>query len=242
LYNHRWQLQEEPSEQNNWNQNFSILGTHTDKWIKGIKLECDTFGVNKTVTIEVDGSVAATLTINTTDRSVVHEAFPQVRGRVVRILPTDNNPGRLYSASLIFDEEPLGLDRWETQELTLGAPGWKAILEGWITLRSSDTVTLTVTHVREDGTSTDRTYTLPDTSGVKTPHYLTFEADKAVLFKFLFTSNSDFWLYRGESGLKIMDWQGGLRQVQPFGDDDLDLTRGLFTAESAAASGGSERQ
>jgi hypothetical protein len=242
LYNHRWHLDEEPSEQTNWNQNFSILGTHTDKWIKGVKLECDTFGANKTVTIEVDGSVAATLTVNTPDRRVVHEAFPQVRGRVVRILPTDNNPGRLYSASLIFDEEPLGLDRWETQELNLGSTGWKALLEGWVTLRSSATVTLVVTHVREDGTSTDRTYTLPNTSGVKAPHYLTFEADKAVLFKFLFTSAADFWLYRPESGLKVMDWQGGVREVKPFGDDDLDLKRGLYTAESSASVGGAERQ
>jgi hypothetical protein len=240
VYNHRWHLDEEPSEQANWNQNFSILGTHTDKWIKGVKLECDTFGVNKTVTIEVDGAVAATLTINTPDRRVVHEAFPQVRGRVVRILPTDNNPGRLYTASLIFDEEPLGLDRWETQELTLGAAGWKALLEGWITLRSSDTVNLAVTHVREDGSSTVRNYTLPDTAGVKTPHYLTFEADKAVLFKFLFTSASDFWLYREESSLKVMLWNGGLQEVKPFGNDDLDLQRGMWNAEAAASKGGGE--
>lgn len=241
LYNHRWHLQEEPSEQTNWNQNFSILGTHTDKWIKGVKLECDTFGEDKTVTIEVDGAVAATLTINTPDRRVVHEAFAQVRGRVVRILPTDNNPGRLYSASLIFDEEPLGLDRWETQELHLGASGWKALLEGWITLRSSATVTLTVTHVREDGSTTDRTYTLPNTAGLKAPHYLTFEADKSVLFKFLFTSDNDFWLYREESALKVMDWRGGVREIQPFGNDDLDLQRGMWSMEAAAAQGGGER-
>ena len=31
LYTHRWHLDEEPSEQANWNQNFSILGTHADK-------------------------------------------------------------------------------------------------------------------------------------------------------------------------------------------------------------------
>ena len=240
LYQHRWHTDAEPSEQANWNQNFTIAGTHTDKYIKGVKLECDTFGLNKTVTIEVDGAVAATLTINTPDRRVVHEAFPQVRGRVVRILPTDNNPGRLYTASLIFDQEPLGLDRWETQELDLGSPGWKALLEGWITLRSSAAVNLDVVYVREDGTSTTRSYTLPDTAGVKTPHYLTFEADKAVLFKFLLTSASDFWLYKEETSLKIMQWNGGVIEAKPFGNDDLDQHRSMWSAEGAASQGGAQ--
>jgi hypothetical protein len=241
IYEHRWQLIEEPSEQANWNQPLSIAGTHTDKYIKGVKLECDTFGLDKTVTIEVDGVVAATLTVNTSGRKVVHEAFAQVRGRVVRILPTDTNPGRLYSSSLIFDEEPLGLDRWETQELTLGAPGWKFLLEGWITLRSSDTVNMAVTAMREDGTSEVNNYTLPDTADVKMQHYLTFTAEKGVQFKFVFTCATDFWLYRPESMLKVGDWGGEIRGIQPFGDDNLDLVRGLHVSEQTAQRGGAPR-
>ena len=185
--------------------------------------------------VEIDGTTAATLTVNTPDRRVVHAAFAQVRGRIVRIRATDNNPGRLYTASLIFDEEPLGLDRWETQELNLGSPGWKALLEGWVTYRSSEAVTMQVTAMREDGTSQVKTYTLPDTTDVKRQHYLTFEAVKGVQFKFLFTSDADFWLYRPESVLKVVDWGGQVRGVQPFGDDDLDLVRSLRDAQTGAS-------
>lgn len=242
LYDHRWHLEAEPSEQANWNQNFDILGTQTDKYIKGVKLECDTFNVAKTVTIEVDGSTAATLTVTANGRRVLHFAFAQVRGRVVRILPTDTNPGRLYSKSLIFDEEPLGLQRWETQELTLGTPGWKFLLEGWITYRSSASATLTVTALRENNTTTVKTYTLPSSSGNKRPHYLTFEALKGVLFKFLITSTSDIWIYRPETRLKVGDWStGAIHDEHPFGDDDLDLVRGLHNAEQAASVGGTSR-
>jgi len=235
LYTHKWLVEQEPTESANWNQNWTIGGTHTDKYVKGVKLECDTFGVAKTVIVEVDGTTAATLTVNTPDRRVIHAAFAQARGRVVRIRATDSNPGRLYSASLIFDEEPLGLDRWETQELNLGAPGWKALLEGWVTYRSSAAVTMQVTAMREDGTSRVKTYTLPDTSSVKRQHYLTFEAVKGVQFKFLFTSDADFWLYRPESVLKVVDWGGQVRGVQPFGDDDLDPVRSLHHAEPGAS-------
>ena len=235
LYSHKWLVEQEPTATTNWNQNWTIGGTHTDKYVKGVKLECDTFGFAKTVIVEIDGVTAATLTVNTPDRRVVHKAFAQVRGRVVRIRATDNNPRRLYSASLIFDEEPLGLDRWETQELTLGTPGWKALVEGWITYRSTETMTMSVTIMSEDGTSREKTYYLPDTDGVKRQYHLTFEAAKGVQFKFLFLSTADFWLYRPESMLKIMDWGGEIRGVQPFGDDNLDLTRSLHDATPGAS-------
>ena len=235
LYSHKWLVEQEPTETANWNQNWTLGGTHADKYVKGVKLECDTFGAAKTVIVEIDGTTAATLTVNTPDRRVVHAAFAQVRGRIVRIRATDNNPGRLYTASLIFDEEPLGLDRWETQELNLGSPGWKALLEGWVTYRSSEAVTMQVTAMREDGTSQVKTYTLPDTTDVKRQHYLTFEAVKGVQFKFLFTSDADFWLYRPESVLKVVDWGGQVRGVQPFGDDDLDLVRSLRDAQTGAS-------
>ena len=70
---------------------------------------------------------------------------------------------------------------------------------------------------------------------MKRQHYLTFEAVKGVQFKFLFTSDADFWLYRSEAVLKVADWGGKVRGVQPFGDDDLDLVRSLHDAQTGAS-------
>jgi hypothetical protein len=243
LYTHRWHLQEEPSEQANWNQNFSILGTRADKWLKAIVFECDTFGQPKAVQIEVDGAVVETLTVTTSGRKVVQLALPaQHLGRVWRMFPVDSHPGRLYSAEPIFDEEPFQLDRWETQETNHGLPGWFYPLFAHVTLKSTADVVLTTTiqHNQVGGTTVD-SYTIPATSGQKQRRFLAgFKATKGVLIKYVLTSAAPFWLYRDETVLTIQPW-GAQRSitVQPFGNDDLDPSRPMTHAVLAAqASGG----
>jgi hypothetical protein len=243
LYTHRWHLQAEPSEQTNWNQNFSILGTRADKWLKAIVLECDTYGADKLVQVEVDGTVVQTLTVNTDGRRVVQLALTtQHLGRVWRIFPVDANPGRLYSAEPLFDEEPFALDRWETQETNHGLPGWFYPLYAHITLKSTADVTLTTAvQFNQVGGTTMHSYVIPATSGQKQRRFLNgFFAIKGVLIKYVLTSAEPFWLYRDETTLTIQPW-GAARAVtvQPFGNDDLDSARPMTHAVLAAqASGG----
>jgi hypothetical protein len=60
-----------------------------------------------------------------------------------------------------------------------------------------------------------------------------------VLFKYLFTAAASFWLYREESSVTIQPWHGGGPEtVRPFGNDNLDATRGLTSASAAAAKTG----
>lgn len=242
LYTHRWHLQEEPSEQTNWNQNFSILGTRADKWLKAVIFECDTFGQDKAVQVEVDGTVVQTLTVNTTGRRVVQLALAQQHlGRVWRMYPVDANPGRLYSAEPLFDEEPFALDRWETQETNHGLPGWFYPLYAHITLKASADVTLTtwVQHNQVGGT-TQHTYTIPATGNQKQRRFLAgFLAVKGVLIKYVLSSTAPFWLYRDETTVVIQPW-GAARAVtvQPFGNDDLDPSRPMTHAILAAQSSG----
>ena len=242
LYTHRWHLQAEPSEQSNWNQNFSVLGTRADKWLKAVVLECDTFGLDKSVNIEADGAVVEVLTVNTNGRRVVQIALAtQQLGRVWRMFPTDANPGRLYSAEPLFDEEPFQLDRWETQETNHNLPGWFYPLYGHITLKSTAEVTLTVTmHHNQTGGTTTETYTIPSTSGVKQRRFLAgFRAGKGVLIKYTLTSDDPFWLYRDETTIVIQPW--GAQDpitVQPFGNDDQDPSRTMTHAVLAAQSSG----
>lgn len=242
LYKHRWFLDPEPSEQANWNQNFSIYGTRSDKYLKAIVFECDTFGANKSVQVEVDGTTVETLTVNANGRRVVQLALAnQQLGRVWRMFPVDNNPGRLYSAQPVFDEEPLKLNRWETQETNHGLPGWFQLLWAHVTLKSTADVTLTITFVanQELGTRISDAYVIPHTSGAKVRRFVSFEARKGVLIKYLLTSLDPFWLYREETIMQVQPW--GMSEsapVQPFGDDDLDPTRPMKSAELAAATSG----
>jgi len=238
LYTHRWHLQEEPSEQANWNQNFSILGTRADKWLKAIIFECDTFGQTKTVGVEVDGVTVETLSVSANGRRVVQIALTdQHLGRVWRMFPVDANPGRLYSAEPIFDEEPFCFDRWETQETNHGLPGWFYPLYAHITLKSTADVTLrTVMQHNQVGGTTTHDYVIPATGGVKQRRFLPgFVAGKGVLIKYILTSPTPFWLYRDETSVMIQPW-GAYQsiEVKPFGNDDQDPSRPMTHAILAA--------
>lgn len=253
LYSHRWFFAPEPSEQANWNQNFTIEGTRADKFLKAVLVEADTFGANKTVNVEVDGAVVQTITVNTSGRKVQQIALNQQQlGRVFRIFPVDGNPGRLYTMQLVFDEEPFALARWETQETTHGIPGWFTPIYGHIVLKSSAPVVLTITvQVNQPRLgSTPKplsfTYTIPSTGGIKASEFVPFNACKGVLVKYVLTSAVAFWLYREETVIIVQPWgaQSPIT-VHPFGSDDEDPQRPMATSPAttqvpAVAGGGSQ--
>jgi len=241
LYTHRWHLQEEPSEQANWNQNFSILGSRADKYLKAVIFECDTFGQNKSVRIEVDNTVVETLTVNTSGRLVRQIALTEQKlGRVWRMYPADGNPGRLYSAQPVFDEEPFCLDRWETQESNHGLPGWFYLTYGHVTLKSAQDVTLRVTMmVNQSGATVVKDYRIPATGNEKQRRYVTFQAVKGVLVKYLLFSETAFWLYQEETNLYVHPWGAGEPVLlRPFGNSDVDPTRSMVNAVLAAGRSG----
>lgn len=245
LYGHVWHTDEEPSEQANWNQNFTVGGTLTDKAVKGVLLECDTFGQTKTVDVELDGETITTLAVTHAGRLVKHYAFaPDADrtniGRVLRLRPTDIFPSRLYSCQWIFDEEPLQLTRWETQRITHGIGGWQVLFGADITYRATSAVTLTVTVYNQTGALVStREYTLSSTAGAKVQTYVPFQADKGVLFAYLLavaSGETGFSLYREESRVLVLPWGSEAPQwVQPFGDDDLDHVRAMGIASVQAA-------
>ena len=243
LYSHRWHLDPEPSEQANWNQNFSIYGTRADKYLKAIIFECDTFGQTKSVQVEVDGTTVETLPVVADGRRVVQIALQnQQLGRVWRMFPVDSNPGRLYTAQPVFDEEPFKLNRWETQETNHNLPGWFQVLWGHVTVKSTQDVTLTITlqHNQDPKMgATTKSYIIPHTDGSKRRLFVSFEAGKGVLAKYLLTSPDPFWLYREETVIMVQPWGSAeLLPVQPFGSDDMDPTRPMKQSVFAAAAPG----
>lgn len=241
LYGWTWHLDPEPSEQTNWNQNFTIGGHLSDKWIKGVLLECDTFGQNKTLEVQIDGVTVETITVNQNGRGVKHIALSgQYKGRMLRLLPTDGNPGRIYQPpQWIFDLEPLALTRWETQELDFRLGRWFLPLSALITLRSTAEVTLTVTAYGERGAVINiSSYTMASTEGNKVQDFVGFNAVKCALVKFVFVSAVPFALYREESSVRLLPWGTSTDLIRPFGNDDLDQARGMGNATIAAATPG----
>jgi len=212
--------------------------TLADKYIKGVILEADTLNVAREITVWVDGDLYTTIEVPATSkgrREIFQFSFAQTKGRYFRLVPADQSKWQLFQYQWIFDEEPLELVRWETQELTHGIAAWKSPLFGHITIRSSATVSLTVTCYNQSGTALTNVYTIPSTAGLKTKTFVPFLATKGMLVKYLLTSSEPFALYREETDVAVMPW-GGEQYInaKPFGNDDLDLTRGMYKASGVA--------
>jgi hypothetical protein len=246
LYEYKWVYDKEPGEQYNLNLGFTAAGSLTDKWLKGVILEVDTFNQTKTLNVEVDGVVISSPTFLANGRKVINLAWAQTLGRIFRVYATDSNPARLYSApQFLFDEEPFALTRYETQELTCGVPGWKILPFAEIAIKSSAEVTLTMTVYGDSGQIVAMdSYALASTASLKQSRYVPFAGRKGYLYKFLFTCASAFWLYREESIVWVQPVVGGdLQEQRPFGDDDFDNVRAMRNASAAAVrSGGGEQR
>lgn len=240
-----WLADPEPGRLAGWDSNWTSFGTLADKWLKGVLIEADTFNVAKTVVLDADQSLAAVSLGNLTfnGRGVQQLSFAKVRGRLWRLRATDANEGKLFKWQPIFDEEPLALTRWESQERPhQGLDGkWQKPLEAFISLRSSGTVTLTVTTYGANGTTMDTSnYTIATTGGAKQKVRVPFNPAKGLLFVYVLTASAAFWLYREESEVLVEDWATGRGAWVPLlpSNDDRDTPRVMGDSISAAQTPG----
>jgi hypothetical protein len=240
VYQHTWILVAQPGEQTTWNEAFTPAGTLGDKWIKGVLLDCDTANKIKQVNLEVDGVVVTSFDVVTTGRQVVAVSFPQVRGRILRLQPTDSYPSRLWAKQWIFDEEPLALTRWETQLLDHQQPSWHTVWDVNLEYRAPAPVLLQVqgfddanVQLFADDYLLEATLT-GNASVEKRKLNLPLRARKALLWKYVFTSSQGFWLYREGSGVTVLGTRGSVG-LKPFGNDDLDHNRAMGNASGIAA-------
>ena len=214
-------------------------GVLADKWVKGVELECNTYNAAKAFQVQADGADQELISVTANGRKVLHFAWEQFRGRLLRLRPTENTiPWLVYNVRWIFDEEPLSLTRWETQYLDHGLPGYHSVLHGFFTLESSGVVTVVLTYLQQDGTSNTITKTISSTGGAKQKRFVSFDSGKGVLFKYAFTSTVAHYLYKEESHVIVLPWSGDEIGARPFGTDDLDGIRGLRDASASATRSG----
>lgn len=248
-YKIEWLSDPEPPRVLGWNSNWENFGTFADKWLKGYLIEADTFNAAKTVVIDsVDSSSVQQLGVQSNSltfngRGVQHIAFTKIRGRLFRMRATDANFGKFYRWQPIFDQEPLALTRWQTQERPHeGMDGkWQKPMEALLSIRSSGTVTLQITTFGYSGTTLNTSsYNIASTAGAKQKVRVPLNPVKGLLFEYLFTAGAGFWLYKEESELLVEDWVTGVAKWCPLpsSNDDLDPARAMGVASVAAATPG----
>jgi hypothetical protein len=219
---------------------WSDEGRPTDKLVKGIVLEVDTGGVAKNINVQGDGSTQTSISIQSTGRQVLEFTWAQFRARLLRLDPSTVAPMILYSYRWIFDEEPLAVKRWETQEQDNGIKGWAMLFWSNITIACFSTVTLTILCYDQSGNVFNTlTATIASTGGQKRKVFVPFAANKSVLRKYTLTASIAFYLYREESSWEIQAWdRGEVQKISPVGDDALDLVRSMHDAGLGASRSG----
>jgi hypothetical protein len=188
------------------------------KLVKGAIVEVDTGGLAKTIYLEADGVQQSTQVLTTAGRRQVELSFAPFEARLLRLRPSGTAPIHLYGIQWIAEPLPLQLSRWESRPLDLGQFGWFVHFDSYVTLRSTDVVTFTLTL---DGV--EDAYSIPSTAGVTQKVYVPFRAKKCRLAIYRLSAATPFLVYRDETFVRIYPWGANAPVVlHPFGGENLD--------------------
>ena len=122
---------------------------------------------------------------------------------------------KLYFWEFLYLAYPSELLAWQTHATSHGLNGFQHLRDGYISLISTDTVTLTIL---VDGSSF--AYTIPSTAGVHAKTYLQFQVMKGKLFSYQLTSPAKFRHFQWDSEIRVKSWgdAGPYRSFNPFGE------------------------
>jgi hypothetical protein len=204
---------------------WSDLGYMGAKFVQGVVIRANTFGVPKTVYVQHDepnDSPASVITLTINHDGEQTRAYPLSSSgwnpfiaQLVRLQGGDDVDWALLEWRFVWEPAPEEATQWETQYTTHDLPGFLAAYDGVIAYSANATVTLVVEY--ENGLS--GTYTLPSTSGVYERSRVIFEAHKGKAIRYQWTSTQPFRLFKNDCSVRIQGWglPGGYQVLSPFG-------------------------
>jgi len=168
-----------------------------------------------TITPYINGETAnqATITVTGTGRQQValdlNDYFAFNTEYEVKWERTDVGGGVitapiLYQYDTLWFPEPVGVLHWQSQPTSFGFPGYVHCRDAYIAIRSTATVTLTMTI---DGV-TVQTYTIPSTGGQRLKQYVPFASNKGLLYQFALDSTAEFRIYEPDLETRAKPWLG----------------------------------
>ena len=210
IYKMEWVYDKEPECFKDWDTNWQDLDWPYEKYIKGVSIEADTQGEEKTINLCINGdsdTIVDSFIMNHDGRTITVRHFENVLARTMKLYSPDAGTcGYLYNVKWIWDREPPVMLRWETQENTFNLKGFGVMREAYVGVRSTDIICLDwwVDRVRQQRKFID------PTNGERKKIKVEFEAIKGKNFKFLFTCSEPFKLYLGDSEVRIKEWNQDL--------------------------------
>jgi hypothetical protein len=194
-------------------------GSSQDKFVQGITIEADTFGVAKTFQLQSadDLSLHPLLEMPATfnGQSIRSFSCEPFIAHSVRVVSTDGVEWRVWSTSLVFQPFPSACLNWQTEMVSLGGVGWEHVREMNIPQISTADLTLVLTF---DAWPTI-TLTVPNSSGKQVKTKVTLPANKFKLIGLQLSSTVAFRLFQEDIELKTKIWGStdAYRVLKPFG-------------------------
>ena len=200
------------------------LGYKGAKFVQGVVIRANTFGVPKLLQVEYDGpanapQVAMQLSIFHDGEQAI--AYPQQDtgwnpfvAELVRLRGIDDLEWTLLDWRFVWEPAPELATQWETQDTTFDLPGFLSVRDGVMAYESEEAIELTVWH---DLNPT--VHTLPATGGEYQRIYVPFAVNKGKAVRFQWYSELAFRLYKRDCSVRIQGWglPGGYMVVNPFG-------------------------
>lgn len=114
----------------------------------------------------------------------------------------------LFQYDTLWFLEPVGVVHWQSQPTSFGFPGFVHCRDAYIAIRSTSSVTLTVTL---DGTIV-QSYVIPSTGGNRLKQYIQFASNKGLLYQFALdsVSTAEFRVYEPDLEIRVKPWLGVL--------------------------------
>lgn len=199
---------------------YDNVGDNGSKWFQGIRIDADTGGTNKQYTIIYDDEqIGPTITINHSSRSIKTYTFTPFIANQVRLKPIGAGEVNMYTSEWVSEPEPDLALNWVPQPTTFDFPGWFHLRACYIALRSTSTVTLTIT--ADIGESSPRiyTYTIPSTLGEYKKVYIPLHAIKGKNVQPKLTSTTGFRVYYRDVEMHAKPWgsNDAYSIMKPFG-------------------------
>lgn len=126
----------------------------------------------------------------------------------------------LYQYDTLHFFEPVEVVHWEAQPTSASFPGFMHYRDAYIAIRSTNTVTLSMTFDNGTGTETTQVYNVASTGGLRQKVYIQFASNKGLLYKFALDSQSaSFRVYVEDIEFRTKPWLGllGYEVTKPVG-------------------------
>jgi len=186
------------------------LGYQGAKFIQGILIRANTYGVNKPVEVQratVSGwQTMLTLTINHNGESTI--AYPLAAagwdpfiGELVRLRPTGNAPWQYLGARWIWEPAPETATQWETQFTSAEWPGYGTVRDMVFAYEATQPFILLFTY--DDKT---QTYIIPASNGQYRRYYFPFCPNKAKAVKFQWKTSEPGRIYKRDCSVRTQGW------------------------------------